>query len=178
MSASIQTTDPSIANVHCDVIIPTSQSAVWSQSLFPSDHRQLVSDASQSVQYGVQRLPAQLHRHRGNRLAACWRILHLKTHHTRLQPQYRINNQRSQKATGDPQEVHCKLTDWFRDPLHSVTLKEQFTWCWWKSQDSQQSSWRRVLNVRTVWESELCSCLWRDLLKKCPAVTTSHRLRL
>lgn len=46
----------------------------------PSDHRQLVSDSSQSIKHGVQRLPAQLHRHRGSRVAAGRWVLHLKKH--------------------------------------------------------------------------------------------------
>lgn len=49
----------------------------WQTSLFPSNHRQLVSDASQSIQHGVQRLPAQLHRHR-RRISTCWRVVHLE----------------------------------------------------------------------------------------------------
>lgn len=50
----------------------------WQTSLFPSNHSQLVSDASQSVQHGVQRLPAQLHRHRRNRISSCRRLVHLE----------------------------------------------------------------------------------------------------
>lgn len=61
-------------------LVLSEMSRFCKQSSFPGDHRELVPNASESVQHRVQRLSTELHRHRGNRLVtATTRILHLQT---------------------------------------------------------------------------------------------------